>query len=473
MTGKLDNWIAGVSVAPAGGRYEQATNPGTGGPSALVASGGAEDIAAAVAAAKIAAAGWKRYPSAKRGRLLHALATAIRASADKFADLEIEDTGKPLAVALAEIENSAAYFEFYSGLVNLPIGETLDVEPNHHIFTRREPFGVVGIITPWNVPLNQAARACAPAFASGNVVVAKPAETSSQTTVLLAKLATEVGFPDGVFNVVLGRGSVVGTAIVSHPDVRKVAFTGSVETGRLIGHIAAERLIPLTLELGGKSANMVFADADLEFAATEAVRAFSGNAGQVCSAGTRLLVQREIHDEFLARVVEVASRIRPGADMGPLITRTQFDQVKEYFELAAAEGAKLELGGSDVVYPELDGAFYVAPTIYSGVDNGMRIAREEIFGPVLVTIPFDTEEEAIAIANDSDFGLIAGLFTKDISRALRVSDAIEAGQVFINSWSTGAVQTPFGGHKNSGYGREKGIEALHHYTHVKTVVVVY
>jgi aldehyde dehydrogenase (NAD+) len=473
MSAKIDNWIDGGSRPPASGQYQTGVNPATGAPAASVASSGEEDVKAAVRAAKAAAHGWRHFSAPKRGRLLNDLARAIRENANHFADLEIEDTGKPRQVALAEIENSAAYFEFYAGLVNLPIGDTLEVEPNQHIFTKKEPFGVVGVITPWNVPLNQAARACAPALTAGNVVVAKPAETSSQTTILLAQLATEVGFPPGVFNVVLGKGSVVGTSIVSHADVRKVAFTGSVATGRAIGHVAADRLIPLTLELGGKSANIVFDDAELEFAASEAVRAFVGNAGQVCSAGTRLLVHRSVHDEFVNRVVERVNAIKTGIDMGPMITRAQFEQVQDYFGIAEQEGAQLEVGGRVSGDPTLADGFYVQPTVYTNVNNDMRIAREEIFGPVLVTIPFDDEEEAIAIANDSEFGLIAGVFTNDISRALRVSDAIEAGQVFVNSWSTGAVQTPFGGHKNSGYGREKGIEALAHYTHLKCVVVVY
>jgi aldehyde dehydrogenase (NAD+) len=468
----LQNWIDGASVASEGGNFEVGVDPASGGHTLRISSSTKGDVDTAVEAARRAAHGWRHFPSAARGALLYRLAQSIRENKDRFALMEIQDTGKPRAVALTEIENSAAYFEFYAGLVNLPIGETLDVQPNQHVFTKREPFGVVGVITPWNVPLNQAARACAPALASGNVIVAKPAETSSQSTILLAQLATEVGFPDGVLNVVLGKGSVVGMAIVSHPDVRKVAFTGSVATGRVIGHVAADRLIPLTLELGGKSANIVFEDAELEFAATEAVRAFTGNAGQVCSAGTRLFVQRSIHDAFVAKVAEIAGRIKVGSDMGPMITRTQYEQVQRYFKIAQDEGAHLEMGGSVSDRPDLAGGFYVNPTVYSNVNNSMRIAREEIFGPVLVTIPFDSEEEVIELANDSDFGLIAGVFTRDISRALRVADEIESGQVFVNSWSTGAVQTPFGGHKNSGYGREKGIEALHHYTHVKCVVVV-
>lgn len=470
---RLNNWIAGADSTPLSGDYDSGTNPATGDPTLLIASSDDADVDAAVTAAKEAAADWKNFPSASRGRILNRIAQAIRVNADEIVDLEIQDTGKPRHTAEWEVENSAAYFEFYATLVNLPAGDVLDVEPNHHMFTKREPFGVIGIITPWNLPLNQAARAVAPALTAGNTVVLKPPSTSSQTSVLLGKIAQEAGLPDGVLNVVLGRGTQVGTAIVSHPDVRKVAFTGSVATGRSIGRIAAERIIPLTLELGGKSANIVFEDADLEFAAKEAVRAFANNAGQVCSAGTRLLVQDSIHDEFVEKVAEIAGSLQEGTDVGPMITRQQFEEVQNYFEVAKAEGAQPLIGGTATQKPDLQGGFYIRPTIYPRVTNEMRIAREEIFGPVLVTIPFSTEEEAVRIANDSDFGLVGGVFTADIGRALRVSGDLEAGQIFINSWSTGAVQMPFGGHKHSGYGREKGIEALMHYTHLKSIVVVY
>ncbi|MEV7135599.1 aldehyde dehydrogenase family protein [Arthrobacter sp. NPDC093128] len=473
MTSKLNHWIDGRSVVPASNEYRVGDNPATGGAGAEVALGNIDDVKAAVASAENAARAWRRFPSAKRGRLLGDLARLMREKNQELAELEIEDTGKPLAVALSEVENSAAYFEFYAGLVNLPVGDVLDVDPDQHIYTRREPFGVIGIITPWNVPMNQAARACAPALAAGNVVVVKPAEASSQTTIALAQLASQVGFPDGTFNVVLGKGSEVGTELVRHPSVRKVAFTGSVAVGQTIGHIAADRVIPLTLELGGKSANIVFEDADLKFAASEAVRAFTTNAGQICSAGTRLLVQRSIHDEFVTAVADIVRELRPGKEVGPMITRDQYQQVQKYFDVANQEGMQAEVGGNLPDDEALRGGFYVNPTVYSNVDNSATLAQEEIFGPVLVAIPFDTEEDAIRIANNSDFGLISAVWTKDISRAFRVSEEIEAGQVFINTWSTGAVQTPFGGHKYSGYGREKGIEALNHYSHLKCVVVAY
>jgi aldehyde dehydrogenase (NAD+) len=471
QTAPLTHWIGGRTTPVYQAELQTSINPSTGGPGVTVVQGTAADVDAAVQAAHEAARGWRHYPSLDRGRILSAISRALLDDIERLSAMESADTGKPVALSAAEIRGAAEYFEFYAALVNLPAGDVLDIRPDLHVYTLREPFGVVGVITPWNLPINQAARACAPALAAGNTVVAKPAETTSRTTVQLAKLATEAGLPAGVFNVVLGRGPVVGTAIVRHPLVRKVAFTGSVGVGQEIGRIAAERILPLTLELGGKSANIVFDDADLEFAATETVRAFTTNAGQVCSSGTRLLVQRGIQAEFTDAVVRATALVRPGDELGPMITKEQYEQVQEYFRIAKSEGAVAAVGGGVANGPELAGGFFVEPTVYIGVENHMRIAREEIFGPVLVIIPFDTEEEAVAIANDSEFGLVGGVFTENISRAFRVAEAIEAGQVYINSWSTQSVQMPFGGHKASGYGREKGIEALNHYSHVKSISV--
>src|SRR6202167_785518 len=467
----LLHWIDGQFVASADGSTYTGIDPSTGGPGAELSRGTAADVDRAVRAAHRARTSWRHLGSLERGRILAAIGRRLLAEVDVLAAMETADTGKPLALSAAEIRGAAEYFEFYAALVNLPAGEVLDIQPSLHVYTLREPLGVVGVITPWNLPLNQAARACAPALAAGNTVVAKPAEDTSRTTVELARMASEEGLPPGVLNVVLGLGPEVGTAIVQHSLVRKVAFTGSVRVGQEIGRIAAERILPLTLELGGKSANIVFADADLDFAATEAVRAYATNAGQVCSSGTRLLVQRQVQDRFVEAVVTATGRLRPGRDVGPLITYDQWETVQRYFKIAAEEGARAEIGGTLALDPALTGGFYVEPTVYTAVTNDMRIAREEIFGPVLVVIGFDTEEEAVELANDSDYGLVGGVFTSAMSRAIRVAEAIEAGQVYINSWSTQSVQMPFGGHKHSGYGREKGIEALNHYSHIKSISI--
>ncbi|MFZ2178830.1 MAG: aldehyde dehydrogenase family protein [Rhodococcus sp. (in: high G+C Gram-positive bacteria)] len=468
---KLDHWIGGASAPPAGSAYLPVTDPATGRITRHIASGNPADVDSAVESAAESASAWRLIPALTRGRLFTGLARAMRAEAAALAALEISETGKPEPVALAEVENSATYFDFYGGLVGLPVGDTLDVAPDQHVYTRREPFGVIGVITPWNVPLNQAARACAPALAAGNTVVIKPSENTSSSTVRLAQLASEVGFPPGALNVVLGSGRHAGAALVDHPAVAKIAFTGSVQTGRMIGRIAAERIIPVTLELGGKSANIIFADADLDAAVAGSLLAFTANAGQVCSAGTRLLVHRSIHEEVVSRLVDAATAVRVGRDIGPLITRDQFDRVQEYFKIAESEGAQPATGGTVSRLAEETGGFYVDPTVYTGVGNSARIAQEEIFGPVVVVIPFDTESEAVTLADDSDYGLVAGVWTRDVSRALRVSDRLRVGQVFVNTWSTGSVQTPFGGWKNSGFGREKGVEALHHYSQVKCVTI--
>jgi len=474
---RYEHFIGGTFTAPAGGRYLDSINPARNEKAAEIARGDARDVEAAVRAAKCAFPGWSDAKPIVRGRILFEIARRLRADMDQLARLETLENGKPLGQSRADVEIAAQYFEFYAGLVNLFKGETIDLGSDYHSYTRREPFGVVGVITPWNSPINQAGRAIAPALAVGNVVVAKPSEFTSTTTLELGRIAVESGLPNGVLNVVTGTGPEAGAALVSHPEVRKVAFTGSVRAAREIGRIAADRILPLTLELGGKSPDIIFADADLSAAIPGALRALCANAGQVCSLGSRILVEQPIHDPVVAGLKEELAKIRvgPGTEdvsMGPVTTAAQYQKVQDYYRIAREEGASAAVGGDLPSDPKLRGSgFFVSPTLYTNVRPEMRIAREEIFGPVGVVISFKDEEDAIRIANGVEYGLVAGIWTRDLARAHRVAARLEAGQVFVNEYFAGGVETPFGGYKLSGYGREKGIEALHHYTQLKCVTI--
>lgn len=463
--------IGGAFVAGDGDQYLSEVDPRTGRPSYRIARGNRADVDRAVAAAAGALDAWRANKALDRGRVLTRIALAIRANAEELARIEQIETGKPLPQARIDIEIAAQYFEFYGGLAPSIEGETIDIGPDKLCYTLREPYGVIGVITPWNAPINQAARAAAPALAGGNTVVLKPSEFTSVSSLRLSELACECGLPDGALNVVTGTGLEVGAELVTHRLVSKIAFTGSLRAGREIGIKAAERILPVTLELGGKSPDLVFADADLEAAARGAARGFTVNAGQACIAGTRIFVESSIRDRFVALLKAEVEKLRVGADdhcqIGPIITEPQFRKVNEYFDIARAEGAQLVTGG------QASGStgFFVEPTVLAGLALDSRVVREEIFGPVCVVLAFDSEDEAIRMANDSDYGLAAGLWTQNLARAHRVAARLQAGQVYVNEYPSGGVETPFGGYKQSGIGREKGREALHHYTQVKTVIV--
>lgn len=467
----LSTWghvIDGQIIAGDRGHLQE-YDPATGAEGYRIARGGEPDVARAVASAKAAQRAWADLRPIRRGRVLTAIAQGLRADPARLARIDQAETGRHLTTCLAEVELAAQYFEFYAGLVNTMGGEGIDLGADYHSFTRHEPYGVVAIITPWNSPLTQLARGLAPALAMGNAVVAKPSEFTSVASVALALACIGWGLPAGLFNVVTGLGAEAGAALVAHKDVRMLAFTGSVRAGQIIGAKAAERIIPVSLELGGKSANVVFDDCDMDAAVAGAVAGFTANTGQLCSAGTRILVQAGIHDAFVDALKAALASIRVGRSdrctLGPIITSPQFQKIQTLLSKAKDEGVLLYQGG--IIENSL--GWFVPPTLILGLDNNHPLCREEIFGPVASVIRFETDAEAIAIANDSDYGLVGGVWTQNLSRALRVAAGIEAGQVFINEYFAGGVETPFGGYKQSGIGREKGRAALHHYGQIKTV----
>ena len=476
MKQRLDHFIAGSSMPPVSGRYLEDHDPVTGRKIADVARGDASDVAAAVAAAKQAFPAWRDRRPIERGRILSEIARKIRGRMTELCAIERAETGKPAFQAPIEIEVAAQYFELYGGLVNATPGEAIDLGANYHSYTRREPFGVVGVILPWNAPLNQAGRGIAPALAAGNTVVAKPSEFTSGSLLELSRLAVEeCGLPPGVVNVVTGTGPEAGAALVSHRDIRKVAFTGSVRAGREVGKIAAERIIPLTLELGGKSPDIVFADADLDAAVPGAAMAVFANSGQICSAGTRLFVEAKVYDEFVGRVAEFGRKLQvgngldPNTQIGPLVSEQQLDRVTGYLAIGQKEGAKALAGGGRLTEGALAKGYFVQPTVFANVQDNMRIAQEEIFGPVISAIKFTDMDELIRRANATTFGLGSGVWTRDVSKAVHVSKSLRAGSVWVNCYQAMDPAVPFGGYKMSGYGRESGKQHLEEYLNVKAV----
>ncbi|TYB42446.1 aldehyde dehydrogenase family protein [Actinomadura chibensis] len=470
--------IGGRAVPAASGAWLTTYDPSTGEPLAEAPRGGPADVDAAVASAHAAyrAPEWARLTPPDRGRALARLGALLLANQDELGTLETLDSGKPLSQGRRDVALAARYFEYYAGICDKIEGAHLPLDAEHLAITTKEPYGVVGVIVPWNAPLNQAARAAAPALAVGNAVVLKPAEETPLTAVRLGELALEAGLPPGVLNVVTGLGSEAGQALVEHPLVRRISFTGSVETGRLVAKTAADRIVPVGLELGGKSANVVFPDADLDAVAASVLRTMTHNAGQICSAATRLVVHADAVDDVLDRVSAALAGVTVGPGLtdpmlGPLISRAQLDRVLGYLDLGGREGATAVTGGGRYTGGDLARGYFVQPTVFAGVRPDMRIANEEIFGPVVCVLPFRTEDEAVEIANGTGYGLAAGVYTRDIGRALGMSRRLEAGQVFVNEYQAGGVETPFGGYKRSGWGREKGLAAIDHYSQLKTTVI--
>jgi len=473
-------FIDGQWVDAESGKTFATPNPSTGETLAEVAEGDKADIDKAVAAARRAYEGkWSRLSARDRGRLMYKLAQLIEAKAPELAALETADNGKPIRESsYVDIPQVVENFEYFAGYATKIEGETIPVPGQMFNYTLREPLGVCGQIIPWNFPLLMAAWKLAPALAAGNTIVLKPAEQTPVTAMELGKLIQEAGFPDGVVNIVPGYGETAGAALASHPGIDKIAFTGSTEVGKIIARTAAENLTKVSLELGGKAPNIVFADADIEQAVNGAMMGIFFNQGQVCCAGSRLFLDARIKDEFLERFKERAGRVKVGdpmdkaTQMGPQVSEEQLNRIKGYVDIARSEGATVLTGGES---PQLEGNFrggyFFQPTVFSEVQNTMRVAQEEIFGPVASAITFTDEKELIRLANDTIFGLSAGIWTKDITRAHRFAKEIHAGTVWINTFNMFNAASPFGGFKQSGYGREMGKHALELYTHIKSVWV--
>ena len=462
----------------ASGRWFESYNPYTGEPWAQIAQGNADDVDRAVRAAHRAftEGPWPQLTASQRGLLLHRLGDLVARDAKKLAAMEVRDNGKLLAEMQGQLNYIPQWYYYFGGLADKIQGAVIPLDKKGYFnFTRHEPLGVVAVITPWNSPLLLTAWKLAPALAAGCTAVLKPSEFTSASTLEFVKLIEEAGFPSGVVNVVTGFGKEVGTPLVEHPLVKKIAFTGSDTTGRAINELAAKSFKHVSLELGGKSPNIVFADAKLEDAVNGAVAGIFAATGQTCIAGSRLLLQENIHDEFVDKLLALAKTARMGDPMsldtqiGPVTTQPQYKKVLGYIDVARQEGAKLLMGGGPATRPECGKGWFVEPTIFGGVDNKMRIAQEEVFGPVLAVIKFKDEEDAVGIANDVRFGLGSGVWTSDIGRAIRMSERIQAGTVWVNTYRAVSYLSPFGGYKDSGLGRENGIDAIRNYLQVKSV----
>jgi aldehyde dehydrogenase (NAD+) len=471
-------YVGGEWVDSGSGDYFESDNPYLGEPWALIPRGTAADADRAVRAAHAAftSGEWPRLTASRRGALLRRLGDLITQKSEKLAEIEVRDNGKLLAEMSAQTAYMAQWYHYYGGLADKIEGSVLPTDkPDTFNFTRYEPLGVVAAIIPWNSPLLLMAWKLAPALAAGNTVVVKPSEFTSASALEFMKLVEEAGFPPGVVNVVTGFGADVGAALIEHPLVRKIAFTGSDATGQRVYEAAARGMKRVSMELGGKSPNIVFEDANLDNAIKGVISGIFAATGQTCIAGSRLLVQQSIHDQFLDKLVAFAKTAKMGNPMnadtqiGPVTNKPQLEKILKYIDIAKGEGARAVLGGSRASRPECGNGWFVEPTIFEGVRNSMRIAQEEVFGPVLAVIPFTDDEEAIAIGNDVVYGLAAGVWTQNIRRALIMAEKLQAGTVWINTYRAVSYLSPFGGYKRSGLGRESGQEMIKEYLQVKSV----
>jgi (Z)-2-((N-methylformamido)methylene)-5-hydroxybutyrolactone dehydrogenase len=471
--------INGAFVDPSTNAWFESYNPYTGSPWTLIPRAGKEDVDKAVAAAKAAFAygsDWRKLTATARGALLRKFADLVTQNADRLATIETTDNGKLFAEMRGQLNYVPQWFHYYGGLADKVEGRVIPIDkPGVFNFTREEPLGVIAAITPWNSPLMLATWKLAPALAAGNTIVWKPSEYSSASALEFGKLFAEAGFPPGVVNIITGFGNEVGEPMLTHPDVAKIAFTGGDKTGEYVYQTAAKGIKKVTLELGGKSANIVFDDAEIDEAVKGVVSGIFAATGQTCIAGSRALIHRKIHDQFLEKLLALAKTAKMGnpleltTQVGPVTTKPQYEKVLDYIRIAKEEGATCVLGGHASSRPECGTGWFVEPTVFAGVNAQMRIANEEVFGPVLSVIPFDDEEEAIRIANGTIYGLAAGVWTTSIRRAIMMSERLEAGTVWVNTYRAVSYMSPFGGYKRSGIGRESGIEAIKEYLQTKSV----